>query len=447
MSINGIIGTDRQASAAQQRIDAISETLSSENILADLTTGLPFVMIEGVRRTLLAEREDLRRHLSAIDDAKNGNPESLVELSAGDIGEKLIAARVIRGLTQKDLARKLGKKPQEIQRWESEGYSKITLSNFKKISVLLGVKISSDIIWPDPNPMEFLPPTDPKKLKKIIKHARDHGWFKPEPNLNSESEREHVYFQLSQLIMEDNGRARTPSLLRTGLRVTEASDDLTLLAWKAHVTRQAEAMIKAGVPDFDILNLAWLQTIPTLSVEEDGPLLAQELLLQHGIILIVEPQIAGMTVDGAAFLVGKNPVIALSLRRDAIDNFWFTLLHEIGHVHLHFKTGLDIGFFDEGGDEVELKSNDRVRKMEREADEFAQELLIPSEVWRGSSARISKREEPILRLAHRLKIHPAIIFGRIRMERKNYALFAKKIGNGMVRKHFFESKKIRSKVV
>ena len=398
-------------------------------------------MVEGVRRTLLAEREELRLHLLAVMEAKDGKPENLVKLSESDIGEKLIAARVIRGLSQKDLARKIGKKPQEIQRWESEGYSKITLSNFRKISELLGVEIISNIIWPDPSSTDFLPETDPKKLKKIIKHARDQNWFKPKLDTNSETKGQHEYFELSQLIMEDKGRTRSPSLLRTGLKATEASDDLTLLAWKAHVTRQAEAIIKSGIPRFDILEISWLKDIAKLSLEKDGPILVQKRLLDNGIILAIEPHIVGMTVDGAAFLVGETPVIALSLRRDAIDNFWFTLLHEIGHVYLHFKTGLDVGFFDEGAIDEKLEISDRVQKMEREADEFAQELLIPSEVWRGSSARISKREEPIIRLAKKLEVHPAIIFGRIRMERKNYALFAKKIGSGMVRRHFWNQEK------
>lgn len=441
MAFNRIIATDRQASAAQKRIDSISQTLSSENVLADLTAGLPFIMVEGVRRTLLAEREELRLHLLAVMEAKDGKPENLVKLSESDIGEKLIAARVIRGLSQKDLARKIGKKPQEIQRWESEGYSKITLSNFRKISELLGVEIISNIIWPDPSSTDFLPETDPKKLKKIIKHARDQNWFKPKLDTNSETKGQHEYFELSQLIMEDKGRTRSPSLLRTGLKATEASDDLTLLAWKAHVTRQAEAIIKSGIPRFDILEISWLKDIAKLSLEKDGPILVQKRLLDNGIILAIEPHIVGMTVDGAAFLVGETPVIALSLRRDAIDNFWFTLLHEIGHVYLHFKTGLDVGFFDEGAIDEKLEISDRVQKMEREADEFAQELLIPSEVWRGSSARISKREEPIIRLAKKLEVHPAIIFGRIRMERKNYALFAKKIGSGMVRRHFWNQEK------
>jgi len=130
-----------------------------------------------------------------------------------------------------------------------------------------------------------------------------------------------------------------------------------------------------------------------------------------------------MKVDGAAFLVGDVPVIGMTLLRDALDNFWFTLLHEVGHVVLHYRTGLAAGFFDD------VTSTD-VDDMEGEANTFASNLLIPEELWARSPARISKTAEPIERFAQQLGIHPAIVFGRIRMERGDYSLFPNKIGRG-----------------
>ena len=42
-------------------------------------------------------------------------------------------------------------------------------------------------------------------------------------------------------------------------------------------------------------------------------------------------------------------------------------------------------------------------------------------------------------LAQQLRIHPAIIAGRIRYERKNYRIFSKMIGNKRIRKHFLKA--------
>jgi HTH-type transcriptional regulator/antitoxin HigA len=119
----------------------------------------------------------------------------------------------------------------------------------------------------------------------------------------------------------------------------------------------------------------------------------------------------------------------MTLLRDALDNFWYTLLHEIGHVILHYRTGLAAGFFDD----VESASVD---EMEAEADKFASNMLIPEQLWHRSPARISRSTAPMEKLASQLGISPAIVFGRIRFERKNFALFSDKIGRGTVRKLF-----------
>src|SRR6185295_13045916 len=121
----------------------------------------------------------------------------------------------------------------------------------------------------------------------------------------------------------------SPSLLRTGLNVQDHSDDLLLLAWKARVTRRAESVIAAIGLKYQPLEISWLLDLVKLSETDDGPVRAREFLLSKGIILIAEPQIPGMRVDGAAFLVDSTPVIGLTLRRDTIDNFWFTLMHEV----------------------------------------------------------------------------------------------------------------------
>ena len=39
------------------------------------------------------------------------------------------------------------------------------------------------------------------------------------------------------------------------------------------------------------------------------------------------------------------PVIGLTLRYDRLDNFWFVLLHELGHVFLHLMHGAALRLF------------------------------------------------------------------------------------------------------
>lgn len=68
-----------------------------------------------------------------------------------------------------------------------------------------------------------------------------------------------------------------------------------------------------------------------------------QILLGLGVHFVYVPHLPSTYVDGATFMLdGTRPVIAMSLRRNRIDNFWMTLLHELGHVLLgHTEPHLD----------------------------------------------------------------------------------------------------------
>jgi HTH-type transcriptional regulator/antitoxin HigA len=421
MASSTIIASDRQARELTTEVEAISHALSSEQVLKAVVEGLPQEVIDGVRRSLLTERRELTETLQAYQNAKDGDVALLKGRAGSDPGASLIIARLAKGWPQKELARRLGLPEQQIQRYEAERYRSISLGNFMRIARALDVQLSADVekraeaAWA---PSYELSKAD---AQKVIKHARAHGWL-----LKDDTSDENAFSQLKRHIGEHVGDHGTPSLLRTGLNVQDHTDDWVLLAWKAQVTRRAKAIIQAKKPRYRALEVSWLMDLVRLSNLEDGPSRVSDMLESHGIVLIVEPQVPGMRVDGAAFIVDDIPVIALTTRKNSLDNFWFTLLHEVAHVTLHYRTGLAAGFFDD----VE---HNHVDEFEAEADRFAENLLIPEAVWSRSPARIAKAPEPVIRLATQLKISPAIIFGRIRMERKNYAIFADRIGQGKVR--------------
>ncbi|MES3047150.1 XRE family transcriptional regulator [Sphingomonas faeni] len=416
------MASDRQAREISAEIEAISHALSSEQVLKAVVEGLPQEVIEGVRRSLLTERRELAQTLEAYKSAKDGNVELLKRQAANDPGAMLIVARLAKGWPQKELARKLGLPEQQIQRYEAERYRGISLGSFMRFSRALDVQLSADIkirslaAW---MPSYELSATD---AQKVLKHARNNGWLK-----GGDTSDENAISQLKRHMAEHVGDHSTPSLLRTGLNVEDHTDDWVLLAWKAQVTRRAKAIIEQKKLRYRPINVSWLMDLVRLSSLDDGPSQAARLLEAHGIVMIVEPYVAGMKVDGAAFLVEDIPVIGLTLLRDRLDNFWFTLLHEVAHVILHYRTGLAAGFFDD----VE---HNHVDELEAEADLFASNLLIPEALWSRSPARIAKSAEPVLRLAKQLSISPAIIFGRIRKERRDYTIFSDKVGQGIIRK-------------
>jgi HTH-type transcriptional regulator / antitoxin HigA len=417
-----LITNERQEREVSALIEQIGQALSSEQILRQIVEGLPPEVLDGVRRSLVAERDELINGLDAYRSAQEGDVAPLKSRAGNDLGALLVAARVAKGWKQKELARRLFLPEQQIQRYEAERYRSISLSGLLRVARTLGIRLSADIDQPLQEP--WLPSYEMSSsdFQKVLKHARENGWLD-----KADQSDENGISQLKRTVAEHVGEFGTPSLLRTGLNIHDLSKDWFLLAWKAQVTRKAQRQIQRRKPKYRPLNMSWLSQLVKLSAHDDGPVQAKEMLAEQGITLVVEPQIAGMRVDGAAFLIDDHPVIGLTLRLDTVDNFWFTLMHEIGHVILHYRTGLASGFFDDF-EHLEID------EMEDEANRFAQNLLIPDAVWSRSPARIAKTAEPVERLAVQLGIAPAIIFGRLRMERQNYGLFADKIGRGRVRK-------------
>ena len=127
------------------------------------------------------------------------------------------------------------------------------------------------------------------------------------------------------------------------------------------------------------------------------------------------------------FLPTGAPVVALTLRYDRLDNFWFTLCHELAHLALHLGRDDWQLFYDDLDSKAE---ND----VESEADRWASDVLIPADQWRESGLIGNCSAAAIIAFADTLRIHPAIPAGRIRREQHNYKKFAKHIGNGEVRK-------------
>jgi HTH-type transcriptional regulator/antitoxin HigA len=421
-----VILNEREARDARATALELGKLLSSEQAFEPIIAGLPPQVVNGFRKAIRAEQSELEALVSAYEKAKDGDFEHLERRAGNEPGLSLIVARIARNLTQKELARKLGLKEQQIQRYEADRYNSISLANFRRIASFLGVRWEITLSDWFGGGWSIARDVSVAEVKKILKHARANGWF-DDDDLTPLADEESINY-LQRYVSDHILKYGSPSLLRTGLNVQDHSEDLLLVAWKARVTRRAEQIIATHHVSYRSRDLTWLLELVALSRYNDGPARARELLLSKGIVLVAEPQIQGMKVDGAAFLLEGVPVIGLTLRRDTVDGFWFTLLHEVGHVILHYRAGLMVGFFDD----TDASSADEV---EQEADEFASNILIPEERWKRSPARISKTPAVVERFANDLGINPAIVFGRIQKERGNYAIFSNLIGRGLVRKN------------
>jgi HTH-type transcriptional regulator / antitoxin HigA len=211
------------------------------------------------------------------------------------------------------------------------------------------------------------------------------------------------------------------------VRSARQMDPYALAAWKARVCIRALESPPSVEFKPDVITHEFMHELAHLSILDDGPRHVREYLLRVGICFVVEPHLPETYLDGAAILTDSDvPIIALTIRHDRIDNFWFVLMHELAHVSHHLSGGT-FAFYDD------LDVEDSANSQEREADEIAGEALIPESEWIRSPARSLRTPEAVYHLANRLRIHPAIVAGRIRHHYKSYRVLNRLVGHGEVR--------------
>lgn len=218
-------------------------------------------------------------------------------------------------------------------------------------------------------------------------------------------------------------------LRKTRTDRTNAKTDLGALeAWCSAVLIRAEDEVLPNKRSGKPIGKRTARELAQLSAYEDGPLRAVDFLKSVGVLLITMEHLPGTFLDGAAICRGdRTPVIALTLRHDRIDNFWFTLLHEFAHVCLHLNSATQVII-----DDLDVNSPEGI---EQEADEFARDALIPRKLWieRGSE---DLSADELIEIAEEAGVHPAIVAGRWRWQNSDYRRFARLLGHGEVRMMF-----------
>ena len=195
-------------------------------------------------------------------------------------------------------------------------------------------------------------------------------------------------------------------------------DDYALLTWHVAVLKKARQIkLKSAYVEGSLTDER-LRELARLSRFEQGARLAQEFLAYMGIALVFENHFNKTYLDGAAMFDGDRPVVALTLRHDRLDNFWFALLHELVHVKEHLSP--DRSFI---ADNLEDKVH-RQTAEESEADDGARDILIPHAEWLASDLINSPTMDAAMALADKLRIHPIIVAGRVRFESGNWRLLS-----------------------
>jgi HTH-type transcriptional regulator/antitoxin HigA len=326
-----------------------------------------------------------------------------------------------QGLKNKDLIPYIGSasKVSEVLSGR-RGLSLTMIRNLVK-----GLGIPAEVLIGRPG-AELKPDQDVAELRKYpVAEMLKRGWFNGFSGTLSEAkgQLEDLFANFAGVI--GDGILR-PALNRQHVRDGSQQDNYALAAWRIRVMNLA---LNESLPAYrkGTVTPEFLTKVAQLSFLDTGPKLAGEFLNKNGIHLVVERHLPKTHLDGAAMkLPDGSPLVGLTLRHDRLDNFWFTLLHELAHVALHLdKDGYEVFF-----DDLEGIGRD---ECEKEADALAQEALIPTRQWKASGLPKHATVEAVARLAGELQISTAIPAGRVRHERKDFSIFKDLVGHGKVR--------------
>jgi HTH-type transcriptional regulator/antitoxin HigA len=330
-------------------------------------------------------------------------------------------------LKQKDLIPILGSKGKVSE--VLNGKRELSLTMIRKLVSELG--IPAEVLLQERG--AALPDKDFLALGKKfpITEMFKRGWLKGIVG-SLQDAKDQIEDVMTQFVAVVGDPTKHPVFNRKNTRYGSKLDNAALIAWQIRVLSLA-AQEKIPVYQSGTVTPEFMEAVVKLSYLNDGPKLAAEFLRKSGIHLIVEPHLPKTFLDGAAIRFSETSrIVALTLRYDRLDNFWFVLMHELAHIALH----IDSGMCDSIVDDLDEASTEAI---EKEADEMASEALISEKSWK--LARLGKRpsDAQIRAFAQSLRVHPAIVAGRVRYEQKDFKLYTKMLGSGSVREQFSTS--------
>jgi HTH-type transcriptional regulator/antitoxin HigA len=198
------------------------------------------------------------------------------------------------------------------------------------------------------------------------------------------------------------------------------------LAWIFRVNQIAKALPVSKFSETKFLAAIGELRALLLSPEEIRHI--PRILADCGVRFIVVEPMPSSKIDGVClWLEGRpdSPVIAMTLRYDRIDNFWFVFRHEADHV-LN-RHGLRVQHESYILDEQVGEGEGRIPAEESDANKAAAEFCVPKAEMDDFISRVQPflSEQKVLGFSKRIQVHPGLVVGQLHRRLKRYDLFKK----------------------
>jgi hypothetical protein len=138
-----MIKNQRQYRICKTHIEKFTRAL--HEVRKSPRTGLHPLLLKAEREAMKSQLKDLSAQAREFERLQSGGRRVLQLESFDELPGALIRARIARGMTQKQLAEKLGLKEQQIQRYEASGYATASFDRLRAVVSALSLRIKESV--------------------------------------------------------------------------------------------------------------------------------------------------------------------------------------------------------------------------------------------------------------------------------------------------------------
>ena len=309
------------------------------------------------------------------------------------------------GLTQADFAKRLGTTPKNLSLL-IRGKQSLSVDIAMKLSKMLGTTMQYWLNLQNAYDIALAQMASEEELEreKAVLKMLGYGYFRDNfglpdlpRNLDEQVEQVRSFLGVASLTVLTSRDMAVSFRSSTG-----AMSEAGIARANAMVQIATNKAVAIDAPKFDkgkfeeAIEFALTQTE---NHEGFYPLIAER-FLEAGVVLVVLPNLSGSKTNGATKRVGRSVMMMVNDRRLYADSFWFTLLHEAGHV---INGDYGISFDSDAGD------------VERKADEYAENKLIDPQLYQDFVRRNRGcfTLPSIVAFAKSVNRDPGIVLGRL----------------------------------
>ena len=342
-----MIKNERQYRITKAQAQRFSQALDSLRDRLGEAQGIHPLLVKAQEDALSSQLVDLQSELREYESLKAGEFRIDELKTVAELPIVLIKARIAQGLTQKDLADRIGLKEQQIQRYEATDYASASLARIKVVVSALGVEIG------DPAPMDH-----GASLGDIVRKVAVAG-LEPEfivkrlvprrlaltASLQDAPEEQATLLHQTATTIERVFGWSAANLLSAGTPQLESTSSGVRFKVAATAVPRRVSAYTVYAHYLSLLVADACSHLPTAEIPTDPLALRSDVISSYGSLSLeaivrytwdLGVPVLGLddpgAFHGACFREGGRNVIVLKQKTSSESRWAFDLLHEVWHV-------------------------------------------------------------------------------------------------------------------